>query len=148
MFFILQILKCINHLSTDPNCLENLQRADAIKYLIPNLELKEGSLVSQIHTEVCLFLMRKESQRINCVTLENINVTSHRFSSCYSVYIILVWLYYCKYISHVVLYGLFTFTYVTLVHMHINFLSEWNTLILVLSITLLVSVGGRWVKMW
>lgn len=51
---ILQILKCINHLSTDPNCLENLQRADAIKYLIPNLELKEGSLVSQIHTEVDL----------------------------------------------------------------------------------------------
>lgn len=49
---ILQILKCVNHLSTDPNCLENLQRADAIKYLIPNLELKEGSLVSQIHHEV------------------------------------------------------------------------------------------------
>ncbi|RVW45490.1 MAP3K epsilon protein kinase 1 [Vitis vinifera] len=27
---LLKILKCINHLSTDPNCLENLQRADAI----------------------------------------------------------------------------------------------------------------------
>ncbi|TYH39185.1 hypothetical protein ES332_D12G162500v1 [Gossypium tomentosum] len=39
---LLKILKCINYLSTDPNCLENLQRADAIKYLIPNLELKDG----------------------------------------------------------------------------------------------------------
>uniref|UniRef100_A0A6N2MVS0 Uncharacterized protein n=1 Tax=Salix viminalis TaxID=40686 RepID=A0A6N2MVS0_SALVM len=37
---LLKILKCIDNLSTDPNCLENLQRADAIKYLIPNLELK------------------------------------------------------------------------------------------------------------
>ena len=51
---VFQILKCINHLSTDPNCLENLQRAEAIKYLIPNLELKEGSLVSEIHHEVSL----------------------------------------------------------------------------------------------
>ncbi|XP_074574163.1 MAP3K epsilon protein kinase 1-like isoform X3 [Curcuma longa] len=50
---LLKILKCINHLSMDPNCLESLQRADAIKYLIPNLELSEGSLVSQIHNEVC-----------------------------------------------------------------------------------------------
>ena len=41
-------------MSTDPNCLENLQRAEAIKYLIPNLELKEGSLVSEIHHEVRL----------------------------------------------------------------------------------------------
>ncbi|KEH30576.1 MAP kinase kinase kinase [Medicago truncatula] len=49
---LLKILRCINHLSTDPNCLENLQRAEAIKYLIPNLELKEGSLVSEIHHEV------------------------------------------------------------------------------------------------
>ncbi|GMJ05542.1 mitogen-activated protein kinase kinase kinase 7, MAP3K EPSILON PROTEIN KINASE, partial [Hibiscus trionum] len=49
---LLKMLKCINHLSTDPNCLENLQRADAIKYLIPNLELECGPLVSQIHHEV------------------------------------------------------------------------------------------------
>ncbi|XP_058086344.1 MAP3K epsilon protein kinase 1-like isoform X2 [Magnolia sinica] len=49
---LLKILKCINHLSTDPNCLENLQRADAIKHLIPNLELREEPLISQIHTEV------------------------------------------------------------------------------------------------
>lgn len=48
----LQLLKCINHLSTDPHCLENLQRADAIKHLIPNLDLKDGPLVSQIHHEV------------------------------------------------------------------------------------------------
>ncbi|KAF8407462.1 hypothetical protein HHK36_006595 [Tetracentron sinense] len=51
---LLKLLKCINHLSTDPNCLENLQRADAIKHLIPNLELLEGPLISQIHTEVSL----------------------------------------------------------------------------------------------
>ncbi|XP_077248433.1 MAP3K epsilon protein kinase 1-like isoform X3 [Tasmannia lanceolata] len=49
---LLKILKCINHLSTDPNCLENLQRADAIKHLIPNLELREEPLISQIHYEV------------------------------------------------------------------------------------------------
>lgn len=48
----LQILECINHLSTDPNCLETLQRADAIKHLIPNLDLKEGNIVYQIHHEV------------------------------------------------------------------------------------------------
>lgn len=46
------MLKCINHLSTDPHCLEHLQRADAIKHLIPNLDLKDGPLVSQIHHEV------------------------------------------------------------------------------------------------
>ena len=54
LFIDSQILKCIDNLSTDPNCLENLQRADAIKYLIPNLELKDGPLVDQIHSEVCL----------------------------------------------------------------------------------------------
>ncbi|KAG2318345.1 hypothetical protein Bca52824_011558 [Brassica carinata] len=48
---LLKILKCTNHLSTDPNCLESLQRADAIKHLIPNLEVKEGNLVDQIHHE-------------------------------------------------------------------------------------------------
>ena len=51
-FLFVQILKCTNHLSTDPNCLESLQRADAIKHLIPNLEVKEGNLVDQIHHEV------------------------------------------------------------------------------------------------
>uniref|UniRef100_A0A6N2N4K5 Uncharacterized protein n=1 Tax=Salix viminalis TaxID=40686 RepID=A0A6N2N4K5_SALVM len=48
---LLKILKCIDNLSTYPNCLENLQRADAIKYLIPNLELKDGPLVDHIHSE-------------------------------------------------------------------------------------------------
>lgn len=52
LHLISKILKCINHLSMDPNCLENLQRAEAIKYLIPNLELKDGPLISQIHHEV------------------------------------------------------------------------------------------------
>ncbi|KAJ6848234.1 MAP3K epsilon protein kinase 1-like isoform X3 [Iris pallida] len=62
---LLKILKCINHLSTDPNCLENLQRADAIKHLIPNLELHEGSLISQIHNEVlnALFNLCKINKR-------------------------------------------------------------------------------------
>ncbi|KAL1806815.1 hypothetical protein ACET3Z_029883 [Daucus carota] len=51
---LLKLLKCINHLSTDPHCLDNLQRADAIRHLIPNLDLKEdeGPLVSHIHYEV------------------------------------------------------------------------------------------------
>lgn len=49
---LLKLLKCINLLSTDPHCLEHLQRADAIKHLIPNLDLKDGPLVAQIHHEV------------------------------------------------------------------------------------------------
>lgn len=49
---LLKILKCINQLSTDPNCLEYLQRADAIKHLIPILERHDGPLVSEIHIEV------------------------------------------------------------------------------------------------
>ncbi|KAM3753511.1 hypothetical protein ACB098_03G099400 [Castanea mollissima] len=70
---LLKILKCINYLSTDPNCLENLQRADAIKYLIPNLELKEGSLVSQIHHEVlnALFNLCKINKRRQEQAAEN-----------------------------------------------------------------------------
>ncbi|XP_061991042.1 MAP3K epsilon protein kinase 1-like [Rosa rugosa] len=70
---LLKILKCVNHLSTDPNCLENLQRADAIKYLIPNLELKEGSLVSQIHHEVlnALFNLCKINKRRQEQAAEN-----------------------------------------------------------------------------
>lgn len=70
---LLKILKCINHLSTDPNCLENLQRADAIKFLIPNLELKEGSLVSQIHHEVlnALFNLCKINKRRQEQAAEN-----------------------------------------------------------------------------
>ncbi|XP_039037990.1 MAP3K epsilon protein kinase 1-like isoform X2 [Hibiscus syriacus] len=70
---LLKILKCINHLSTDPNCLENLQRADAIKYLIPNLELKDGPLVSQIHHEVlnALFNLCKINKRRQEQAAEN-----------------------------------------------------------------------------
>ncbi|KAL4638262.1 hypothetical protein ACB092_03G134800 [Castanea dentata] len=70
---LLKILKCINYLSTDPNCLENLQRADAIKYLIPNLELKEGFLVSQIHHEVlnALFNLCKINKRRQEQAAEN-----------------------------------------------------------------------------
>ncbi|KAJ1389657.1 Serine-threonine/tyrosine-protein kinase, catalytic domain [Sesbania bispinosa] len=70
---LLKILKCINYLSTDPNCLENLQRAEAIKYLIPNLELKEGSLVSEIHHEVlnALFNLCKINKRRQEQAAEN-----------------------------------------------------------------------------
>ncbi|KHG18153.1 Serine/threonine-protein kinase sepA [Gossypium arboreum] len=70
---LLKILKCINHLSTDPNCLENLQRADAIKYLIPNLALKDGPLVSQIHHEVlnALFNLCKINKRRQEQAAEN-----------------------------------------------------------------------------
>ncbi|OVA12108.1 Armadillo [Macleaya cordata] len=70
---LLKLLKCINHLSTDPNCLENLQRADAIKHLIPNLELKEGPLISQIHNEVlnALFNLCKINKRRQEQAAEN-----------------------------------------------------------------------------
>ncbi|KDO52990.1 hypothetical protein CISIN_1g000533mg [Citrus sinensis] len=67
------LLKCVNHLSTDPNCLENLQRADAIKYLIPNLDLKDGHLVSLIHSEVlhALFNLCKINKRRQEQAAEN-----------------------------------------------------------------------------
>ncbi|KAJ4710419.1 Protein kinase [Melia azedarach] len=70
---LLKILKCINHLSTDPNCLENLQRADAIKYLIPNLDLKDGPLVYLIHSEVlhALFNLCKINKRRQEQAAEN-----------------------------------------------------------------------------
>ncbi|KAH9622910.1 hypothetical protein KSS87_021027 [Heliosperma pusillum] len=70
---LLKLLKCINHLSTDPNCLENLQRAEAIKHLIPTLELKEGSLISQIHYEVlnALFNLCKINKRRQEQAAEN-----------------------------------------------------------------------------
>ncbi|ANM64430.1 Protein kinase domain [Arabidopsis suecica] len=70
---LLKILECTNHLSTDPNCLENLQRADAIKQLIPNLELKEGPLVYQIHHEVlsALFNLCKINKRRQEQAAEN-----------------------------------------------------------------------------
>ncbi|KAK6931863.1 Protein kinase domain [Dillenia turbinata] len=70
---LLKLLKCINYLSTDPNCLENLQRADAIKYLIPNLELKDGPLISQIHYEVlhALFNLCKINKRRQEQAAEN-----------------------------------------------------------------------------
>ncbi|CAH8348983.1 unnamed protein product [Eruca vesicaria subsp. sativa] len=62
---LLKILECINHLSTDPNCLESLQRADAIKLLIPNLDFNEGDLTYQIHHEVlsALFNLCKINKR-------------------------------------------------------------------------------------
>ncbi|KAJ3681199.1 hypothetical protein LUZ60_015688 [Juncus effusus] len=70
---LLKILKCVNHLSTDPNCLEILQRADAIKHLIPNLELRDGPLVSQIHHEVlnALFNLCKINKRRQEQAAEN-----------------------------------------------------------------------------
>ncbi|XP_057527057.1 MAP3K epsilon protein kinase 1-like isoform X2 [Amaranthus tricolor] len=70
---LLKLLKCINHLSTDPNCLENLQRAEAIKHLIPNLVLKEGPFISQIHHEVlnALFNLCKINKRRQEQAAEN-----------------------------------------------------------------------------
>nr|VDC92952.1 unnamed protein product [Brassica oleracea] len=70
---LLKILKCTNHLSTDPNCLESLQRADAIKHLIPNLEVKEGNLVDLIHHEVlsALFNLCKINKRRQEQAAEN-----------------------------------------------------------------------------
>ncbi|KAK1380445.1 Serine/threonine-protein kinase sepA [Heracleum sosnowskyi] len=68
---LLKLLKCIKYLSNDPHCLENLQRADAIKHLIPNLDLKKeaGPLVSDIHHEalnalfnVCKLNKRRQEQ--------------------------------------------------------------------------------------
>lgn len=51
-FFCGQILRCINQLSVEPNTLEPLQRADAIKHLVPFLEQQEGLYVDMIQNEV------------------------------------------------------------------------------------------------
>ncbi|PKU75336.1 MAP3K epsilon protein kinase 1-like [Dendrobium catenatum] len=68
-----KILMCINHLSGDPNCLDSLQRAEAIKHLIPNLGLHEGPFVSQIHGEVlsALFNLCKINKRRQEQAAEN-----------------------------------------------------------------------------
>ncbi|KAC9696446.1 hypothetical protein E3N88_45370 [Mikania micrantha] len=70
---LLKLVKCINHLSTDPHCLEHLQRADAIRHLIPNFDLKDGPLVSQIHHEVlnALFNLCKINKRRQEQAAEN-----------------------------------------------------------------------------
>ncbi|CAN6236531.1 unnamed protein product [Urochloa humidicola] len=70
---LLKILRCINHLSGDPNCLETLQRTDAIKHLIPILELRDGPLVYQIHSEVlnALFNLCKINKRRQEQAAEN-----------------------------------------------------------------------------
>ncbi|KAM3370797.1 hypothetical protein ACQJBY_018245 [Aegilops geniculata] len=70
---LLKILRCINHLSGDPNCLETLQRTDAIKHLIPILELRDGPLVFQIHSEVlnALFNLCKINKRRQEQAAEN-----------------------------------------------------------------------------
>lgn len=49
-----QILRCINQLSQEPNTLEPLQRADAIKHLVPFLEQQEGLYVDMIQNEVTI----------------------------------------------------------------------------------------------
>ncbi|KAI5010493.1 hypothetical protein ZWY2020_012630 [Hordeum vulgare] len=54
---LLKILRCINHLSGDPNCLETLQRTDAIKHLIPILELVLNALFN-----LCKINKRRQEQ--------------------------------------------------------------------------------------
>lgn len=49
---LLKALKCIKELSSDPCTLEHLQRAEAMKHLVPFLEWREGPMVSQVHSEV------------------------------------------------------------------------------------------------
>eukprot|EP00249_Psilotum_nudum_P025064 c29365_g2_i3 orf=721-5196(+) len=70
---LLRILKCINQLSTDPFTLEHLQRADAMKHLVPFFEWREGPMVSQIHNEVlnalynlCKINKRRQEQAAEC----------------------------------------------------------------------------------
>ncbi|RLM73739.1 MAP3K epsilon protein kinase 1-like [Panicum miliaceum] len=59
---LLKILRCINHLSGDPNCLETLQRTDAIKHLIPILELHDGPLVLNALFNLCKINKRRQEQ--------------------------------------------------------------------------------------
>ncbi|KAL2634846.1 hypothetical protein R1flu_006325 [Riccia fluitans] len=70
---LVKILRCIKELSTDPDTLENLQRADAMKHLVPFLEARDGPLVSQIHNQVlnalynlCKINKRRQEQAAEC----------------------------------------------------------------------------------
>ncbi|XP_024545433.1 MAP3K epsilon protein kinase 1 isoform X1 [Selaginella moellendorffii] len=67
---LLKILKCISQLSMDPYTLEPLQRADAMKHLVP---LLEGQYTSQIHNQVlnalynlCKINKRRQEQAAEC----------------------------------------------------------------------------------
>ena len=48
----MQILECIKQLSQDPYTLEYLQRAEAMKHLVPLLAARDGPYVNQIHNQV------------------------------------------------------------------------------------------------
>ncbi|KAJ7540029.1 hypothetical protein O6H91_11G119200 [Diphasiastrum complanatum] len=70
---LVKILKCIEQLSMEPCTLELLQRADAMKHLIPLLESREGLYVSQIHSQVlnalynlCKINKRRQDQAAEC----------------------------------------------------------------------------------
>ncbi|KAJ7536364.1 hypothetical protein O6H91_12G066000 [Diphasiastrum complanatum] len=70
---LVKILKCIKQLSMDPYTLELLQRAEAMKHLVPLLESHEGPYVSQIHNQVlhalynlCKINKRRQEQAAEC----------------------------------------------------------------------------------
>lgn len=49
---LVKVLRCIRQLTMDPHCLEPLQRAEAIKLLVPFLERREGQQLAEIHKQV------------------------------------------------------------------------------------------------
>eukprot|EP00850_Spirogloea_muscicola_P009747 SM000055S18281 [mRNA] locus=s55:503995:513174:+ [translate_table: standard] len=51
-YVLLKVLTTIQLLTMDPNTLEPLQRADAIRHLVPVLQYRTGDLVSDIHSQV------------------------------------------------------------------------------------------------
>eukprot|EP00850_Spirogloea_muscicola_P007816 SM000040S14828 [mRNA] locus=s40:632092:641340:+ [translate_table: standard] len=51
-YVLLKVLTTIQLLTMDPNTLEPLQRADAIRHLVPVLQYRSGDLVSDIHSQV------------------------------------------------------------------------------------------------
>ncbi|XP_024384674.1 MAP3K epsilon protein kinase 1 [Physcomitrium patens] len=68
-----KILECIKQLSQDPHTLEYLQRAEAMKHLIPFLEARDGPYLDQIHNQVlnalhnlCKINKRRQEQAAEC----------------------------------------------------------------------------------
>lgn len=70
---LVRILECIKQLSQDPSTLEYLQRAEAMKHLVPLLEDRDGQHVAQIQSQVlnslhnlCKINKRRQEQAAEC----------------------------------------------------------------------------------
>ncbi|KAG0567805.1 hypothetical protein KC19_7G162400 [Ceratodon purpureus] len=70
---LVKVLECIKQLSQDPYTLEYLQRAEAMKHLVPLLAARDGPYVNQMHNQVlnalhnlCKINKRRQEQAAEC----------------------------------------------------------------------------------